>query len=154
MDKELQHSDIVNLIIIEDKDDSKFVSITEAAKINNVSRQAIYVAIKQNKLKSRKDQTRWSIHLDDLEDYRINKYSRKKSVFEGELLFDNDKGYYSVNQVAKILDVRAQKIYYATRVGMLKAKRKGSAWIIYIDDINKYYKKYLNKFNTTRNKVI
>ena len=29
----------------------KIVSITEAARINNVTRQAIYVAIKQKKLK-------------------------------------------------------------------------------------------------------
>ena len=33
----------------------KVVSITEAARINGVTRQAIYVAIKQNKLKARKD---------------------------------------------------------------------------------------------------
>ena len=33
----------------------KVVSITEAARINNVTRQAIYVAIKQRKLKAQKD---------------------------------------------------------------------------------------------------
>jgi len=45
------------------------ISITEAAKLNNVTRQAIYVAIKLNKLKACKG-TRWMIDLDDLEDYR------------------------------------------------------------------------------------
>jgi excisionase family DNA binding protein len=59
----------------------KVVSITEAARINGVTRQAIYVAIKQNKLRARKDSTRWTIDLDDLEDYRRNKYSRTKSTF-------------------------------------------------------------------------
>ncbi|OJU81159.1 MAG: peptidase, partial [Chlamydia sp. 32-24] len=108
--------------------DAKLVSITEAAKLNKVTRQAIYVAIKLNKLKARKETTRWTIHLDDLEAYRKQKYSRSKSVFDGELLFDNDKGYYSVNQVARKLNVPAQKIYYATRVGMLKARRRGAAW--------------------------
>jgi len=54
----------------------KVVSITEAARINGVTRQAIYVAIKQKKLKARKDSTRWTIHLDDLEEYRKQKYSR------------------------------------------------------------------------------
>jgi hypothetical protein len=55
---------------------SKLVSITEAAKINQVTRQAIYVAIKLNKLKASKETTRWTIHLDDLEAYRNKKYSR------------------------------------------------------------------------------
>lgn len=126
------------------KDSAKVVSITEAARINNVTRQAIYVAIKQKKLKATKDSTRWTIHLDDLEEYRNNKYSRTKSMFDGELLFDNRKGFYSVNQAAKVLGVPAQKIYYATRVGLLKAHRKGAAWVIHTDDIKGYQENYLN----------
>ena len=123
----------------------KVVSITEAARINGVTRQAIYVAIKQKKLRAQKDATRWTIKLDDLEEYRRNKYSRAKSTYDGELLFDNNKGYYSVNQVAKILGVPAQKIYYATRIGMLKASRKGAAWVIHSDDVKEYQEKYLSK---------
>lgn len=127
------------------RDGAKVVSITEAARINNVTRQAIYVAIKQKKLKATKDATRWTIHLDDLDEYRKNKYSRTKSVFDGELLFDNRKGYYSVNQTAKLLGVPAQKIYYATRVGLLKAHRKGAAWVVHEDDIKQYRENYLNQ---------
>jgi excisionase family DNA binding protein len=123
----------------------KVVSITEAAKINNVTRQAIYVAIKQKKLKASKDATRWTIDLDDLEAYRRQKYSRTKSMFDGELLFDNNKGYFSVNQVAKLLGVPAQKIYYATRVGLLKAIRKGAAWVIHTNDVKEYQQSYLSK---------
>lgn len=128
----------------------KVVSITEAARINNVTRQAIYVAIKQKKLKATKDATRWTIHLDDLEEYRRNKYSRTKSMYDGELLFDNQKGFFSVNQAAKLLNVPAQKIYYATRVGLLKASRKGAAWVISVEDIKAYKENYLDK----RSKVI
>lgn len=124
---------------------AKVVSITEAARINNVTRQAIYVAIKQKKLKATKDATRWTIHLDDLEEYRNNKYSRTKSMFDGELLFDNHKGFFSVNQAAKELGVPAQKIYYATRVGLLKAHRKGAAWVIHSDDIKLYRETYLDR---------
>ncbi len=123
----------------------KVVSITEAARLNNVTRQAIYVAIKQKKLKATKDSTRWTIHLDDLEDYRKSKYCRSKSVFQGELLFDNKKGYFSVNQTAKMLNVPAQKVYYATRVGLMKATRKGAAWVIHIDEIKGYRENYLDK---------
>ena len=127
------------------RDSAKVVSITEAARINNVTRQAIYVAIKQKKLKATKDSTRWTIHLDDLDEYRKNKYSRTKSMFDGELLFDNRKGYYSVNQAAKLLGVPAQKIYYATRVGLLKAHRKGAAWVIHTEDIKGYQENYLTR---------
>ncbi len=127
------------------KPTKRLVSITEAAKINNVTRQAIYVAIKQNKLKASKDTTRWTIDLDDLETYRRQKYSRTKSMYNGELLFDNKKGFHSVNQVAKLLGVPAQKIYYATRIGLLKASRKGAAWVVHNDDIKLYQENYLSR---------
>jgi hypothetical protein len=126
------------------QEDRKVVSITEAARINNVTRQAIYVAIKQNKLKATK-KSRWEIDLKDLEEYRMHKYSRSKSMFQGELLFDNIKGYYSVNQVAKMLKVPAQKIYYATRIGLMKGVRKGAAWVIHSDDVSRYRDEYLEK---------
>lgn len=131
-------------------EEKKVVSITEAAKLNNVTRQAIYVAIKLNKLKATKETTRWTINLDDLEEYRLQKYSRTKSVFGGELLFDNDKGYFSVNQVAQMLSVPAQKIYYATRIGLLKAHRKGAAWVIHTNDMKEYQEKYVQKKNRRR----
>jgi len=60
------------------------------------------------------------------------------------LIFDTNKGFFSVGQAAKILNVPAQKIYYATRVGMLKASRKGAAWVISVEDINLYKEKYLS----------
>lgn len=126
-------------------ENDKYVSITEAAKINNVTRQAIYVAIKLKKLRARKEASRWTIHLDDLNEYRENKYSRTKSMYDGELLFDNNKGYFSVRQVAEMLNVPAQKIYYATRVGHLKAHRKGAAWVIHSDDIGAYRGQYLGQ---------
>ena len=125
--------------------EGKLVSITEAAKINKVTRQAIYVAIKQNKLKATKGPTRWTINLDDLSEYRRQKYSRSKSTFEGELIFNNAEGFFSVNQVAKKLNVPVQKIYYATRQGMLKASRKGAAWVIHTDDVKGYKENHLDR---------
>lgn len=133
--------------------EKKLVSITEAAKLNKVTRQAIYVAIKLNKLKARKETTRWTIHLDDLEAYRNQKYSRTKSMFNGELLFDNNRGYFSVNQVADMLKVPNQKIYYATRVGHLKALRKGAAWVIQAEDVKLYQETYLKKKSSKRKAI-
>ena len=130
------------------------MTITEAAQINNVTRQAIYVAIKQKKLKASKIASRWVIDLEDLATYRQSKYCRSKSTYDGELLFDNSKGFYSINQTAKILNVPAQKIYYATRVGHLKALRKGAAWVIHEDDIKEYKEKFLQLANSLQQEFI
>lgn len=132
-------------VVQENPSEPQLVSITEAAKINNVTRQAIYVAIKQKKLKAYKNGTRWCIPLKDLETYRRQKYSRAKSMFDGELIFDHGKGFYSVNQVAQMLSVPAQKIYYATRIGLIKATRKGAAWVIHVDEIKSYKENYLDR---------
>lgn len=127
------------------REDKKLVSITEAAKLNKVTRQAIYVAIKLNKLKAQKDSSRWTISLEDLAEYRKHKYSRARSTHNGELLFDNTKGSYSVNQAAKRLNVPPQKIYYATRSGKMKAERRGAAWVISENEIEEYRAKFLSK---------
>lgn len=124
---------------------NKLLTITEAAKLNKVTRQAIYVAIKLNKLKAKKDTTRWTINRDDLSEYCKSKYSRSKSMHNGELIFDRNKGFFSVNQAAKILSVPAQKIYYATRIGALKAHRRGAAWVIHLEDLREYASRVLNK---------
>jgi excisionase family DNA binding protein len=125
--------------------DKKFVTLSEAARINNVTRQAIYVAIKQKKLRAYKNPTRWIIDIEDLDQYRKLKYSRTKSMHEGELIFDNKKGFYSIQQASKMLNVPYQKIYYATRIGLLKAMRKGSAWVVHMDDLKRYQESYLNR---------
>lgn len=124
---------------------SKLVSITEAAKIHNVTRQAIYVAIKANKLKAHKETSHWMIDLNDLKEYKKMKYSRTKSTYKGELLFDSSKGHYSVGQVAKMLNVPAQKVYYAARSGYLKSTRKGAAWVILASSLDAYKQKYLGQ---------
>lgn len=123
----------------------RFVTLSEAAKINNVTRQAIYVAIKQKKLRAYKNPTRWVIAIEDLDQYRKLKYSRTKSMHNGELVFDNTKGFFSIQQASKMLNVPYQKIYYATRIGLLKASRKGSAWVVHVDDLKKYQDSYLNR---------
>ena len=128
-----------------EQSEKKFVTLSEAARMHSVTRQAIYVAIKQKKLKAYKNPTRWIIDIDDLQQYRSLRYSRSKSTYNGELVFDNKKGFYSIQQASKMLDVPYQKIYYATRIGLLKAARKGSAWIVHLDDLQQYRDTYLNR---------
>ena len=68
-------------------------------------------------------------------------------MYNGELIFDHKKGFFSIQQAAKMLNVPYQKIYYATRIGLLKATRKGSASVVHIDDLKKYQENYLNRLN-------
>lgn len=137
--------DLGDFTYMSDAPEKKFVTLSEAAKMHNVTRQAIYVAIKQKKLKAYKNPTRWIIDTEDLNQYRNLRYSRSKSTHNGELVFDNKKGFYSIQQASKLLDVPYQKIYYATRIGLLKASRKGSAWVVHVDDLKQYKDTYLNK---------
>jgi excisionase family DNA binding protein len=71
-------------------------------------------------------------------------------MYNGELLFDGSKGFHSVNQVARMLNVPAQKIYYATRIGQLKAHRKGAAWVIHENDLKEYAEKHVPKKGNRR----
>lgn len=126
----------------------KVLSITEAAKQHNVTRQAIYVAIKENKLRAEKINGRWTISTDSLREYKEQKYSREKSTYNGELIFDKGRGDYSVSQVSKMLNVPVQTVYYALRSGKLKGKQTGpstATWIINIDDVTDYQVNYLAK---------
>lgn len=137
-----------------DNAEGKLVSISEAAELYDVTRQAIYVAIKLKKLKAKKDTSRWTIKLSDLEEYRRERYSRMKSVYDGEPLYDNEKGYFSIHQTAKILNVPAQKIYYATRTGMLRGTRKRAAWVIHADDIVAYQQEHLVEKDSSNDQKI
>ncbi|MDA8773544.1 helix-turn-helix domain-containing protein [Chlamydiia bacterium] len=114
------------------------LSINDAARRYRVTRQAIYVAIRDGRLNAKKIDKRWWIDIEDLKIFRKKRYSREKSTFAGAPLYDNNKGYYSVKQTAKILKLPKQKIYYATRSGYMKAMRKGAAWVIHIDEINNF----------------
>jgi hypothetical protein len=126
-------------IVIDEPQNPKFVSIKEAAKMNDLTVQAIYAAVWKDKLKSFMQRGKIKIHVDDLAVWRKNVHSREKSTYKGQLLYDNSQGYYSTVQAAAIMGVPSQKVYYATRMGWLKAKRKGSSWVIHSDDIKKYY---------------
>lgn len=128
----------------------KVLSISEAAELSGVTRQAVYVAIKLKKLNAQKEAGRWTISLENLQEYRRNRYSRSKSMFGDDLLFNHKEGYYSVNQIANLLRVPTQKIYYATRTGQLKAHRKGAAWVIHIDDVEEYRRNFIRRKKTRK----
>ncbi len=129
-----------------------YVTVSEAARIKKVTRQAIYLAIREGKLKAYQDGNVLKIFLVDLMEYDRHRYSREKVVHEGEPLFNSDKGEVSIEKAAQMLGVPRQKLYYAARTGMLKTIRKKSTWVVKVQDLLKYEKEHLNR-NFTKKKA-
>lgn len=129
------------------------VSVSEAARIKNVTRQAIYLAIQLNRLKAHKFGDRWKIFLSDLKDYDDKRFSRVyHSTIDGVPVFDESKGYYSVEKASQLINVARQKLYYAIRTGALKATRKNCAWVIHVSDLLEY-KSELSKMQCTKKRA-
>jgi len=122
------------------------MSVSEAAKVKKVTRQAIYLAIRLKRLRAYKQEDKWQIFMSDLKEYDKNKFSRvHHSKINGKPVFDEEKGYMSVDTAAKKLNVPKQTIYYAVRTGKLKASRKNAAWVIHVKDLIKYKDTFLKK---------
>ena len=121
----------------------KVVSLGEAARMHGVSRQALHVAIGSKRLKATKDPKsgRLKIAVADLDEYRRSKYSREFFKRDGKLVFDKEKGLYSVAQAAELIGVKSWDIYYSIRKGDLKFSKNRAAYVLYIDDIKAYQKK-------------
>jgi excisionase family DNA binding protein len=129
----------------------RLLTVSQAAKKNEVTRQAIFFAIKMKRLNAKKENGTWLIAESDLKDYLENKYCRSKSRNEGELIFDKSKGFYSIAEAADYLGKNTNHIYYLVRMGKLKSHRQGSAIVIkdielhnYADFINKKSDKDMN----------
>lgn len=125
-----------------------YLSVTEAAKLKNVTRQALYLAIHSKRLNAYKCNDEYKILMHDLDIFDKQRFSRQLTRDKGELIFDESKGYISINRACEILGVPLQKLYYAIRTKKLKAIRKRAAWVIHMQDLLQYHKEHL-KCNLT-----
>ena len=124
------------------------ISQSMAAKYLERTIQALYAAARKGHLKSYRVGGRVFYERDDLDEYAKNRYNRHKtSKDHGMPIFNNQKGIYSVPQLAKYLQIPQQKIYYMIRAGQLPFTRHRSALIIDINsckailhDLSKSYK--------------
>lgn len=130
-----------------------YVTVREAARIKNVTREAIYLAIRDGKLKAYDDGSGLRVFVMDLITYDRKKYCRENSEMNGEKIIDANKGEVSIEKAAQMIGVPQQKLYYACRSGKLKAIRKGSTLVIMVDELMQYEKQYLKK-EFTQKKVV
>lgn len=133
---------ITTIILISKIGGKMNLSVKMAASKARLTSQGIMVAVKSGRLKAKRgEKGKWTISLKDLKDYQDSRYCRsfsKKS--NGQPLFDNDKGFYSVPQISKISGITTQRIYYLIRKGKLKSKKYEWSYIIDIKEFEKVKK--------------
>jgi excisionase family DNA binding protein len=122
-------------------DDDIVFTTREAAEYAHVGLPAIYKALYQGQIKATQQKDKaWLIKKSDLDHYRANRYNFSKRKMDGKPLFDADKGFYSVPEVAATLahltrtPYAPQRLYYLIRIGRLPAIRKGKVYIIKRED--------------------
>ena len=94
-----------------------FLSMSEAAKVCGVTRQAIHINIRSGKIPAvRNHHNHYRIDPKDIEGFEPNKHKPKPKYTD----------YYSVLDTAEVLNVSIQKVYYMVKKGRLKSYRKGS----------------------------
>lgn len=117
-----------------------FNSLKQVADYYGVSRSSIVLALRKKKLQGRKVGPRWLILREDMNTYRIHRYSRHALIHKGEFVYDEEKGFLSIKRVAELFTMelgfpyRTQRIYYLIRLGALKASQKGAAWVVNRED--------------------
>lgn len=115
-------------------------TLEECGNYGKVTRQAVYLAIRKNKLKATKVKGKWMISPKDYDEYRLNKFNRSSFKYNGEYIYDMDKGHFSVQQVCKIFThtlkrpFSQNRLYYLLHAGKLKGFRKRAAWVICKED--------------------
>jgi excisionase family DNA binding protein len=128
------------------------MSISECAEYGNVGRQAIFLAIKKQKLKAAQINGRWRINKSDYEEYRLDRYNRQKHKVDGERVFDVESGLLTADQVRTVLSHETKTvftinhIYYLLRTGDLPSYRKGKAWVISMPDVQAFIEKYRKRW--------
>jgi excisionase family DNA binding protein len=135
------------------KNGNELLSITEAAKYARIGRQAIWIAIKNKKLKAIKKGRLWRIKPEDIDAYRKNKYNREARTINGEPVYNIEEGLYSVQHVARIFSHVLKRpfltvrnfIYSKLHSGNLPSFKKGASWIITKEDAEALLKKELEK---------
>jgi hypothetical protein len=102
-------------------------SLPETCRILGVTRQAVYLQMKNGKLKSEKIKGRHLIDADAIIEFRNNKYSRAKYY---------GNGYISTRDAARKCNVDPQRIYYLIYFKILPAEQRGSMWFIKVTDLD------------------
>lgn len=112
---------------------SGLYTVKQVCTLLGLTRQGIYLAIRNKRLKSRKVFGRYIVIGIDLLSYVKNKYSRALSHRDGKLLFP--AGTYSCGDLASVLQCPTHVLYYLVYRQKIPFQRKGSSYIFNKKDI-------------------
>jgi len=114
------------------------MKVKQVAEYREVHPQTIYMAIRRGRLKAKKREKHWFVDIHDVYEYEEMLYNRLNTVDEkGKRVFDAEKGLYSPVQLANELGVPPQRIYYLIRKRMIPFTRRGSAYVLNINGLDK-----------------
>lgn len=112
---------------------SKYLSLAQAAEKLGLTRQAVWRAIRFNKLNSVKINGSHNIEPIELEAYLQRKYDKRFSTYNGEPLFRENE--YSAKELAKFIGCDIQRIYYLSKFKKIPYTRKGAAYIFTLNSL-------------------
>jgi excisionase family DNA binding protein len=115
-----------------------YLTAAEIARFYGVGRAAVYSAIKNGRLKAVQEKKHWLIPREEIQTYTKTRYSRAFSKYKGELTFDKAKGEYSITEAAIHLKCHPNVLYHACRIKLIPHKRKGAAYVLHIDDVERF----------------
>ncbi len=123
----------------------ELLTVDEAAKIRNVTRQAIYLAIREGRLKPYMRGKIIKVSMASILELQKKKYDRVIKLFQGQEVFSDKEGMISVYKAAQLTGIPRTSIYNAIYSGRLKAVRKGKTWVIQARDLPTVQTYYLNR---------
>lgn len=102
-------------------------SLADACKILGLTRQAVYISIKNGKMHTTRVKGRHRISDEDISAWRKEKYSRAKYY---------GNGYISARQASEQTGEDIQRIYYLIYFHILPAEQRGAMWFIKQEDLD------------------
>lgn len=114
----------------------EYFTINEVAKMQNVKKQSVYIRIASKKLKATKNNGKWFIEKNDLQEYEKNKWTREDLTKNNEKVFDIKKNRVSIRYLCQMLNIDPQRVYYLIRKGIIPHERSDSSYVFDLSKIN------------------
>ncbi len=113
------------------------ITLNQAADKMGVTRQAVALAIQNDRIRGVKIAGRWWFDVSEVDRYVSERYNRKKTRNEdGSLRYCIEEGRYSPNLLAEACGVETSRIYYLIYSKKIEFTKIGSAYILKIKDLD------------------
>lgn len=104
----------------------EYLRISELAERYGITNQMLYLLVNEKRIEYIKQDRKIYIKEDSYKKYLDNRWNRDKTKYKGKLVHNNKKFEYSVRQIADMLGLQKQQIYYFIYHGRVPFKKKGS----------------------------